>query len=240
MTRWTRWNILRAMPLTASDIALEQAAARLLELAACGASPRDLGAALTPLLQVVEKIVDGQGRGWGKAQVATVEDLRQDVLMKLLVTPPSDSSGEVNPLVRFKSWVRTVTSRLLIDYYRKSRVRRSAEAVSPEALGTSTSDEREKNAPSGADQLQLSKVTSRGRSPEEVVAATDESGKLLDFLEDRAPAVHKFFIMTLEMPDASDLELAEALGVSLNVVHKNRQRLREHFVRFRDSAALDG
>ena len=226
------------MSFPVSEVAIEAAAVRLLELATVGAPPGEIGGALVPLLPTVDRIVEQRYRGRGAKVDSTLEDLRQDVRMKILVSPPSESGGGGEPLVRFKAWVRRVTSNLLIDRHRRWKRRGCADVVSTEVSGDNSGAARERSEPTGVHQMQLSKATSYGRSPEMVVAAEDEKNKLLDHLKGKAPAVYKLLELIFQMPDASDLELAEALGVSLNVIHKNRQRLREHLVRFREAGAL--
>ncbi len=86
--------------------------------------------------------------------------------------------------------------------------------------------------------LEISETSSRGRSPAKIVEATEEAEKFAGYLEEAASKIAKFFACSVENPFADDIELAAIMGVSVNSIHKNRQRLREHLVRFREAGAL--
>lgn len=136
---------------------------------------------------------------------ANEDDIVQDVLRKLLESPPTRAAEHTSAGVTLLAWVKTVTVNHLINLYRRKHA-----SVSLDGEDTLTERLIEPVLPTVPDRLE----------------SADELAWIDRILAERYPRGREMFAVQCADPDLSDAEIADRLQTTPANVYKIRHRIR--------------
>ncbi len=218
------------------DSKAREYATQLLDAAERDSSGVEVREALASLMPHIDVVIESRYQSWKGKLPQSLDDVVQDIRIKLLTSPPSQKKNSSDPLAQVLAWVSVTTFRHLVSLGRRQNVRGRSNVPVESVPSNNGSNMTHSGRPE--EYLEISGTSSMGRNPAKIVETTDEAEKFARYLNKAAYKIAEFFVCSVENPFADDVELAAIMEISVNSIHKKRQRLREHLVRFREADSL--